>query len=305
MNAFFSEDLTKTATQTLLRVLVAYNRFYIKTKINYRYARKENAVFNFLCECFETIFTILTELFVSFTCNKLEPSDPTWVSYCQYIPAGNELNAITNDMYTKIPPNDLQNWSNDTEVVLDPTQQYLRVIKTAYLTSNINTNYSVFCSRFSDRIKSTNPYQNENSMTIAKICPSAMIVRLTKNVDTENDLTGLRPSSARFLEVEYKCGNGPPLTIEIPRSHYFAGNEILSKAYVLRYLEHLPIYSRWAFNESEYSLRIVDEDSEVFSLNSNQHILLELNGYRIIDQSNLPSSVEKEETNEPKEPIEN
>jgi len=285
MNAFFSEDVKKTATQSLLRILVAYNRFYIKAKISYRCARKENAAFNFLCECFETVFIILTELFVSFTCNKLEPSDPAWVSFCQYFPAENGSRSTTNDSYINISPNDLRNWSNDKQDILDANQRYQPIIKTAYLTAKINTNYN-------------SPYKNEHSIILAKICSNATIVRLTENVDVEKDLTDLKPSSARFLEVEYKCGDSPPLTIEVPKSHYFVGNEILSKTYVLRYLEHLPIYSRWAFSESEYSLRIVDEDSEVFSLNSNQYILLGLDGYRIVDRTMSLSSVEKEETKE-------
>jgi len=296
MNAFFSEDMKKTVMQTLLRTLVAYNRFYIKTKINYRCARKESAAFNFLCECFETIFIILTELFVSITCNKIEPSDPAWVSFCQYISAGNGLRAITNDEYVKIIPNDLRNWSNVPDVVLDPTRQYYPIIKNAYLTAKIRTNYH-------------SPYQNANSIIVAKICSTATIVKLTKNVALEKDLTNVKTSSARFLEIEYKCGNRPPLTIEVPKSQYFVGNEILSKAYVLRHLEHLPIYTRWSFIESEYSLRIVDEDSVVFSLSSDQYILLERDGYKILDlvKTVAPTSVEaeEEETKEPLETVEN
>ena len=292
MNAFFSEDIRKTATQTLLSTLVAYNRFYIKTKINYRYARKENAAFNFLCECVETFFIILTELFVSFTCSKIEPSDPAWVSFCQYIPAGNGLRAITNDRYIKITPNDLRNWSNVPEVVLDPTRPHYPIIKNVYLTAKMNTNYN-------------SPYKNANSMIVAKICSTATIVKLTKNVDLETDLTNVKTSSARFLEIEYKCGDRPPLTIEVPKSQYFVGNEILSKAYVLRYLEHLPIYARWTFSESEYSLRIVDEDSAVFSLNSDQYIMLERDGYKIMDLVKPVVSLEEEETKEPQETVEN
>lgn len=281
MNAFFSEDLKKTATQTLLRALVAYNRFYIKTKINYRFARKKNAAFNLLCECFETIFTILTELFVSFTCNKLEPSDPTWVSYCQYKPTGNGLGAITRDEYVKML--DSATWSTDLDTVLDPQNPF----------------HDIFCKSLRKHCNLSYSKESAEDLLIGKLCPSATMVRIANHINPDNLVLNMKTSSARFLEVEYKCGDRPPLTIEVPKSHYFSGNEVLSKTYVLRYLEHLPIYSRWTFNETEYSLRIVDEDSEVFSLNCNQYILLERDGYRIIDQSNLPYSLET------KEPVEN
>jgi hypothetical protein len=71
--------------------------------------------------------------------------------------------------------------------------------------------------------------------------------------------------------------------INVPKSHYIADNEILSKTYVLRYLEHLPIYKRWIFDDSEYELRIVDDDSNVFSLRGNQYIKLLPDGYEILE----------------------
>ena len=231
--------------------------------------------------------------FVYLTSNKTELYEPAWVSFCQYIPAGNGMRAITYDNYIRIHPSDLENWSNDQKVVLDPSGQYLSIIKNAYMTAKIKTNYH-------------SPYQNNNSMIITKVCPSTSIVKITKNVDLERDLTDLKSSSARFLEIEYKCGDGPTLAIEVPKSHYFTGNELLSKSYVLRYLEHLPIYVRWTFIESEYALRIIDEDSEVFSLNIDQYIVLEQDGYRVVNSSK-PFDVSKRvvEEEETKETIEN
>jgi hypothetical protein len=55
----------------------------------------------------------------------------------------------------------------------------------------------------------------------------------------------------------------------------------MSKTYVLRFLEHLPVYVRWIFIESDYYLRVIDEDSEAFSLNSRQYIRFETDGYKI------------------------
>jgi hypothetical protein len=137
---------------------------------------------------------------------------------------------------------------------------------------------------------------------MGQLCPIRTIVRFVKNADHNTDILGLnldsvpqefkignyiKPSSARFLEIEYRCGNGAPLQIQVPKSHYIVGNELLSKTYVLRYLEHLPIYIRWKFDESEYSLRIIDDNSVVFSLSGSQHILLEEDDYSIIDSIKL------------------
>ena len=92
-------------------------------------------------------------------------------------------------------------------------------------------------------------------------------------------------SSARFLGVEYVCGDLPSIQIDIPKSHYIAGNEILSKTYILRYLEHLPIYSNWVYNESNYILRLIDCDSNIFVMKSSQYIFLEKDKYTVICKS--------------------
>jgi hypothetical protein len=220
--------------------------------------------------------------FIYLTCDKIEPTEPSWVSFCHYLSEDRGLRAITNDNYIKLHQIECV---NDPMVVLDPSGHYHPIIQNAYLDASTIANH----------------HQGSNSILIAKICPVASIIRLAKNIDVEKDLTDLKTSSARFLEIEYKCDNQSPITIEVPKSHYFTRNEILSKAYVLRYLEHLPNYSRWSF-ESEYSLRIVDEDSEVFSLNSSQYILLERDGYRVVDSISEPEpepdQQEEEETKE-------
>lgn len=287
MSFIFSEDTKKWAIQNVLRVLVAYNRTCIQIKINYRNARRQHRTFDILCTFFDNMIATAITWFVYLTCDKIEPTEPSWVSFCHYISEDNGLNSITNDKYIHFQQNE---WVNDPAVVLDPSGQYYSILKKSYLDAKTTTNYY-------------NSRQVNNSILIAKICPAASIIRLAKNVDAEKDLTDLKTSSARFLEIEYKCGNQSPITIEVPKSHYFARNELLSKAYVLRYLEHLPNYSSWEFNESDYSLRIVDEDSEVFSLNSSQYILLERDGYRVVDsiydrEENQKDQKEEEETKE-------
>jgi hypothetical protein len=69
------------------------------------------------------------------------------------------------------------------------------------------------------------------------------------------------------------------------------GNELLSKTYILRHLEHLPIYVKWKFDES-YSLRIVDDNSDVFSLDGNQYVLLGDDGYKIVNAEQEEEKIE-------------
>lgn len=269
MNALFSEDTQKCAMQTVFKMFVAYNRFSIQTKIKYRNYRKQSRLFDLLCGLIDGIISIVTAMLVYITSNRLEPSDPMWVSLCRYIPGTNGTNVTTCDKYSMHSYVNLNYWSNEINDVLDQNKPYYELIKQRCIEAKCELNY---CS----------PPESIDSLIIAKICQNATIIRFAENVNVDTMLTGLTKSSARFLEIEYKCGDGPSLTIEIPKSHYFAGNVILSKTYVLRYLEHLPIYKIWSFNERDYSLRIVDDNSKVFSLDHNQHIQLEQDGYKIV-----------------------
>ena len=264
MDTFVSEDTKKWAMQNVMKLLVEYNRTCIKLRIKYRTTRKLNPTFDLLCTFVDNVIAAMVACFVYLTSEKIELNEPAWVSYCQYIPAANGMRAITGDEYLRFF--DTQKWSSDLATVLDPQQPYRDMFCKNYLSLQKKREWGCPC---------------KSNLLIGKLCPTATMVRIVNHIDPQKWELKMEPSSVRFLEVEYKCGNREPLTIEIPKSHYFAENEILSKTYVLRYLEHLPIYVRWKFDESEYSLRIIDEDSVVFSLNSDQYVLLEQDGYKI------------------------
>jgi len=200
----------------------------------------------------------------------------------QYIPAFRNLTPITSDEYSRFFDADVQTWSSE-------------------LTA---PQYHIFKKTYRDVVNrsSWDTISYTDAIVIGQICPNYVIVRLVKNADANKDFPGLnfdstpsnfrinnyiKTSSSRFLEIEYRCGNRSPIAIDVPKSHYLVGNELLSKTYILRYLEHLPIYVGWTFDES-YSLRIVDDDSEVFSIDGNQYILLANDGYKIINSDQEP-----------------
>jgi len=270
-----SEDNKKWLLQKILKAVVSYNRFWIKTKINVRHKRKQNQPFNVFCEFLENIYILVAAFFTYITYNKIEPSHPAWISICRYIPSGLDLPAITNEIYMDIPLNELKTWANNSEIILDPNQPYRITFYNKYLDAKT--------------ISYSNEFSNISSdLLIAKICPDTTLVRFVKNADPDKDLSVLESSSSRFLEIEYKCGDQYRVAIEVPKSHYLAGNEILSKTYILRYLEHTSIFVNWTFKEAEYSLRIVDDESEMFSLNSRQYIKLLSDGYQIMEVDSEP-----------------
>lgn len=262
--------MTDTATKWLLRLalsaLVSYNRICIITKIKYKNLRKTNVMVDTVCNVIDYAIESIVASFVYLTHNKFEPFTPYWISVCQYIPRYHNLPAITVDEYSRF-----------------------------FLQDSTTTDQYKFEHTYKEAIGKANwnSVEYEHAIVIGQMCPKITIVKLVKNeanVSSESTHSSLNreqhnrlynSSSARFLEIEYKCGNRAPLAIEVPKSHYITGNELLSKTYILRYLEHLPIYSRWEFNESEYTLRIIDDNSDVFSIDSTQYIRLEEDGYKI------------------------
>ena len=286
----------------LLKCIVSYNKCCITIKVKFRIARRQNTLFNLICEFFERIFNAIMEWFVFITCIKVEPSQPAWISMCQYIPAS--LNT-TNKMEMKYCPGIMNSvWTiiqTDNQLTTSTHDIYYEfedefsedelgeneLANWPMTLCKVSHQYKFFYIKYTRVQKSLalmSPTQIDNSIVIAKLSPIVTRIRLAKYMDVDKDIEDMQKTSAKFLEIEYNCGPRSPITIEVPKSHYFAGNEILSKTYVLRYLEHLPVYVRWIFIESEYSLRIIDEDSEAFSLNSRQYIRLETDGYKIVTE---------------------
>jgi hypothetical protein len=266
MKFYNSDDTKKMLLQFLLKSFIAYTRFCVQLKIKYRVAKKQNRIIGLIGGLFEGIYGTVSSAFVYITSNKVEPSDPTWISICRYVPSTKGMYAITYDSYSRFNDRHLKYWPN----ILEDWKEsgYYEVFHSKYM--NI---YHSFCCFV--------PSHLDNTLLISKICPTSMRILFASNIRPEVDLSEAVTSSVRFLEVEYKCKNMNGFEIDIPKSHYIAGNEILSKTYILRYLEHLPIYVRWTFDESEYELRIVDEDSNVFSLNGKQYIKLGNDSYTI------------------------
>ena len=282
--------------QKILSILFFYNKMCIITKLKCRNARKQNDTINIVCEAFESVFNVIAMCFVYITCNKVELSDPAWISMCQYIPSSlNNRTASTKDIYYEFDNNEfgedeLVNWK--------------------LIVTKFTPQYNIFCNKYTQLKKSfdwLNKTQIDQSIVIAQLSPVVTRIRLAKNidVDADNDFADMQKTTAKFLEIEYKCGTLPAITIEVSKSHYFAGNEILSKTYVLRYLEHLPVYMRWLFIESEYSLRVIDEDSEVFSLNSRQYVRFETDGYKIVTEEEEDKEYEKYQDQDPNNQTEN
>ncbi len=109
---------------------------------------------------------------------------------------------------------------------------------------------------------------------------------------TLNEQTGPPgQSEVDFLAVEYIASPGAtPIPLEIPRSHYAVGNEILSRSYIYWYLEHLPRYTAWTFSE-DYEVKCMDDTLCEVVLRRNQYIQLGTNSYSVVHVSSHDNDV--------------
>ena len=116
-----------------------------------------------------------------------------------------------------------------------------------------------------------------------------LISRIYKIVPGDSDhrleIASFAPSAARFLAVSYRHPRmATSLAIEVPPEMCLAGNQILSKEFVLRWLSYNAAAGAYAF-DMDYSLSAVvmvgASISEV-ALTSAQHVVLEEGGYRVV-----------------------
>jgi hypothetical protein len=106
-----------------------------------------------------------------------------------------------------------------------------------------------------------------------------------KVCDMESDSYDKLPcelSKVKFLSIEYIHPEvKKPIVIEIDKNAYLVGNELLSCTFVKRALEY-------SFNvknfDTDYVLRIMDNNLKTFELKSNEFIVLEKDSYKIIEK---------------------
>lgn len=91
-------------------------------------------------------------------------------------------------------------------------------------------------------------------------------------------------SKIRFLSIVYSHPKmAEPIHMEIPKNALLCKNEILSSAFILRYLEY---QSRSFVFDMNYTLNIIDGHVNQFNMKCHQYILLDENSYKVLDVYN-------------------
>jgi hypothetical protein len=169
-----------------------------------------------------------------------------------------------------------QNWVNHS--TLDPS-----IIPVKYLEKydfNTTTSTSAQCidaaTLFNTAILLTNTKSFINNCNITQLLTmkneNQYIYRVLSPQKNVIPVYCNDPSKTKFLSILYthsKMEN--PVYIEIPKNALLQGNEILSQHFILRYLEY---QSMPFLFDLTYSIQIMDNNINQFTLKSNQYILL-------------------------------
>ena len=90
-------------------------------------------------------------------------------------------------------------------------------------------------------------------------------------------------SNARFLTIEYRHPSmTEALVIELDRSWFVSGNQLLSRVFVRRYLDYQS--TPFCFDKN-YTILLIDDNMNFLTMNSNQYVLLQENSYKIMEDS--------------------
>jgi hypothetical protein len=110
--------------------------------------------------------------------------------------------------------------------------------------------------------------------------PAYILCNVTNKFEKEDTKYFVEKSDVKFLSIEYMNPDmKEPISIILNKDLFQIGNEILSNAFVLRYLQYQTQYYVYA---NDYTITIIDDKVNQFTLSSKQYVLLEKNDYKII-----------------------
>lgn len=122
----------------------------------------------------------------------------------------------------------------------------------------------------------------ESGLFVMKIQNQYIYRNIIKPDSKKNALYHILLSQIRFILVEYrhpKLQN--PIYLDIPKTAYIKGNEILSKTHVLRCLEY---QNETRFFAETYTLHIMDNNLKEFVIFPNQYCRLHFDKYEVLEE---------------------
>jgi hypothetical protein len=189
----------------------------------------------------DTIYKISTEIYKKLNGVKSEPFSPLWISVFTLTP-----NLNNNEEYTIVK-------NSVNEILL---KKFENVIK-----ENINENTNV------------------DKLYIFKT-PAYILCNVTNKFEKDDAKYFVEKSNVKFLSIEYKNPDmREAIRLTLNKDFFQIGNDLLSNAFVLRYLQYQSEHYVYA---NDYTITVIDDKVNQFTLNSKQYVLLDKNDYKIM-----------------------
>ena len=189
----------------------------------------------------DTIYKVSVEIYKKLNGVKSEPFSPLWISVFTLTP-----NLNNNEEYTVV--------ENSVNEVL------LKKLKSV-MEENASENTNV------DKLYTFKT-------------PAYILCNVTNKFEKDDAKYFVEKSDVKFLSIEYSNPDmKEAIRFTLNKDLFQIGNEILSNAFVLRYLQYQSEHYVYA---NDYTITIIDDKVNQFTLNSKQYLLLEKNEYKII-----------------------
>jgi hypothetical protein len=158
------------------------------------------------------------------------------------------------------------------------------------LTPNLNNNeeYTVVENSVNEvllkKFKSVIEENTSENVNVDKLytfkTPAYILCNVTNKFEKEDSKYIVEKSDVKFLSIEYSNPDmKETISITLNKDVFQIGNEILSKAFILRYLQYQTQYYVYA---NDYTITVIDDKVNQITLNSKQYILLDKNNYKVI-----------------------
>jgi len=238
------------------------NAIYLYSKTTVFIEKKKKYVFEtfpFLKTSMNTCSQFFSKTYAFLENRRMEPFYENWIS---------NSSLVVYDLYNR------RNTRDDLQ------DQY--ILEETYEKTKTNSLY--FDSNSISKTMRENPYLIE-SLVISKYEDKYNCFVINKLTPCYHEINR-EPCKNPFLIIEYHHKNmKDSIPIHLDKGYFIVGNQLLSKSFVLRYLEYnigslFPqSYEEPFFYDFDYEIHIIDHNVHSFILKSDEYIVLEKNNY--------------------------
>jgi hypothetical protein len=243
----FIEHIKSDITQIGIKLFTVYTDVLYEYEIKYKELYKTNTFFQVTVDELKDIYNYSHALVFDY---KLEPKENNWINI-------SILNNVINldSYYLKFILDEKY------DVMEEIDEKKRRIIHEDYKNTMKNINKNNLISLLII-VKKNNKYHT--------------ITNMSNSIDYDSI-----KSNVKFLSIEYE---DPLLKEKVPivltDEYFYENNEILSAAFIKRYLEYNPVSVNYSSN---YKIHIMDNEINMITLTNKDYIILHKNNYDIIN----------------------